>query len=1104
MDGTAATTVTGTTTVNINSGISLGVFGAGSALAAEFDGIWYRITPLLGDYAEKFGFGENNELLHLGGTATATSGDVIVNVATTATTAGTIGGGFVWANSGASTSHDTAAVNAKSVTLTLGNANDSFQLSDADKSKLHEGGKELITTLRSALGGSDFSYDTLQDAIDGVNVAGAHVGNVGGSIVLARTSNGAQTDFSAEASSNIQTVVMNLAGGYNAFNLAGGLTIAMDGNGLASEETPISATSNIDSTTVIISGGENVMVMGGGASYATASKGQDSKVLSSSTVTNVNMAVTGGSVDGIYGGGLAIDDTNASESNAKANVINVVISVQGGEVNAANTDPLTEIAKGTTEDGVPTNGAYVNDTAVLLSTKNGGGNVAILGGGIATGADAQANADSVTIELAGGKVTGNVFGGGAATFGGDAVTKDVKITVAGSEVSGSIYAGGLAGSPRNEDFAEDATYYKDATASVENAVITLASGTVTGNLYAGGYLYENSTSAKAAVQNADITIYDDVFQGKQIVGDGADKASLTIIAERDFTIAGEGDAEDSYVLVTGFDTLTTVGSVQGIDYSVGEKTATTVNGDPIAFNTLTIADGQTVTIGSADTAGYASAVELDNTGKLLVTKGAYGAGSSDAAQLARDAYANAGAEAALYVTGTVNLTGTILVGNTTADSGIAIGSNGILIANAAGNTAVTGTIALSDNGIYFTNVGLDLAEGQETQIVKIDGASEDTAFKTDNLLWSADYSTQDDTIVLHIKTADELSAIGLNDFDVIDFYNALDADSPLRARIAEGSYRGQANLKAGMNLAAAAGVQMAAIQSTMMGIDTATRRASLTETRLASQHGVTGFAEVTGSYLEMGGSSDMNEMKAELGGIVFGGEWSNNDITAGVLANLGSGTVRGQGANSGVKNELDYYGFAAYAGKRFGDFNIVGQIGYVQTDNDLKDSSVGYAKANGVDADVWTIGVRGEMQYALSEKCKAVPYIGLNYMRVSTDSYTASNGVHVSDTDQDLWAVPVGVAFTGTLATASGWNWTPQVDVAYIGVFGDRDVRAVTTSGTATGSVEMDVWTESAGRARLAIEASKNAFAVGAAAGMTFGSDDTTGFNGQVYVRYAF
>lgn len=200
---------------------------------------------------------------------------------------------------------------------------------------------------------------------------------------------------------------------------------------------------------------------------------------------------------------------------------------------------------------------------------------------------------------------------------------------------------------------------------------------------------------------------------------------------------------------------------------------------------------------------------------------------------------------------------------------------------------------------------------------------------------------------------------------------------------------------------------------------------------------------------------------------------------------------------------MDYYGAQAYATKRFGSFGVTGMLGYTTTSNDVSHSTVALNKAD-VDADVISLGVRGEARFDVTQNAYVVPYVGLNYMRVSTDGYDTTQGVTVDEIDQDLYTMPVGVKFVGNFASQSGWSFNPCVDVAYVAAFGDTDVEATTQVGQVFGHTTMDVWTENVGRATLGIEARKGQLGVGVHAGYAFGDEDTQELFGQVRVGYHF
>lgn len=1097
MGGTAASKVEQDTTVTITDGMAAGVFGGGAAMAAEFDGVWALLKGPLGHYADYIDW--KGDTLHVAGTAETISRNVSLTVGGKAQTAGLAGGGLAVSSAGTDEAAAITTAKVGDVEITLGDA-DGSSIDAAAKSQLVGGVKEVLTLAKKLTEGglSDITLSGAQETLGKLVAPNVHVGTIGGGAAIARTNPELNQNSAAksQAAAEAGNVTLNILSGYNVGTMAAGVALA---SGALNTEDAVTAKSSVKSTAVNVLGGENVLLMGGGA-YATGSNGYASKVMAQANVDGTaTLTVQNGSVDGLYGGGMAIDDTNSEAVNAVANTKDVVIAVTGGEVNRANMDVILNTAHGNTPNSVlpPSNGSYAHESADLAKTAD----AAILGAGVATGAGASVATETVKINLTGGTVNGSVFGGGAATIGGSSKVTQAVITVDGSAVSGSVYGGGLAGSTNNSGYTGSEAYSR-AASSVETSTVNLVSGSVAGDVYAGGYLYEGSDDAQSTVTEGTINLHSaDVFQGLKLSGNGAQKAALNVGRfSKDF---------EKTVKLEGFTTITgSGGDLTNLEFSYGDKNESTIAGGAFFFTGVELNpanSGKTLSIGSETAPAAAAFADIANAGKVMVTAGStLGLGNgADLLSQTKRAAALTSNTPAVYASGNVDLTGsTILAGaGTAASAGLAV-HNGTLVVDAAGKTNITnGTVTLEgDSILYFHNVGVNLADGETTQTGSLTLADAPSTVKVDNILWKYVYGT--DTYTLAQKSAEEVAqTTGIKTAGVIDFYNRLPSESPLKDRIKDEFFLGEANLKGGMNLAAAAGVQAAALQGLGLATDTAQKRASLSQTFV---DGVTSFAEVSGTRLDLGGNSSMNEINAELGGVIVGGEWTRSDMTFGGLANLGSGSVRGQSANAGVKNDVDYYGASLYAGKRFGQFNLVGQAGYLRTSNDLTDSSVGYAKADRVKTNVWTVGVRGEAAVQLYENSKLIPYIGINYVRLNTDDYTVSNGTHVSSTHQNLWTLPVGLMFTGKTAAASGWNLQPLLDVAYVRSFGDKDVEATTTWGSTVGSVNTDVWAENVLRSRAGIEAQKGALSLGIQGGAACGSDNMSSFFAQVSARYSF
>lgn len=482
---------------------------------------------------------------------------------------------------------------------------------------------------------------------------------------------------------------------------------------------------------------------------------------------------------------------------------------------------------------------------------------------------------------------------------------------------------------------------------------------------------------------------------------------------------------------------------------------------------------------------------------FVVEEGVLALGTTARTADARDALGKYNEKAGLYLSGTVDLASAkINVGNVAADvtTNVNLGSNGTLIVDAtaahedAPATTVTGTInAVEGSTLHYMNVA-----DQGIVIVDVDGKVKTTV---DNLLFKVvEVGDGQNKFTFERATGSDLAGTGLGGFDGDALVGMAENEvigsllDQANTAITSGSQR-EARLNGALNLAAAGGVQTAGIEAATMGIDQATKRAALTN---VFEDGWTGFVEVTGTSLKMGGDSGALETKTELGGITVGGEYTMGDMTFGVMGNFGTGDVEGEGDNDGVQG---------YAAKRMGQFNLVGQMGLMTTKNDVTSADGDSAD---IDATLFTIGARGEMAFQISKSCQAVPYVGLNYLRVATDGYNTAKGLSVDDMDQNLVSMPIGVAFSGNMDLASGWTLRPTVDVAYVHTFGDTDVEATTKFGDAAINTNLDVWSENVGRVGFGLEARKDALSFGGQIGGAFGDNDHREFYGQLNMKYLF
>lgn len=1140
LGGTSQSTVEGRTNIDLQKGLVIGVLGGGVAVSVDptdiYDKVKGKIEAFLKENQkdDNFKFNIDESVKHAAGSATVTSGDVGIKVGSGMTTAGVVGGGLAASYQyGDATTAASSTATVGDVVIQLGDEiNVGAGLTTEEKSKLFKTVKDFGSALQTAgkdLGKIKDAGLTFVEAVD--DFQGVTVGVVGGGISLAydRERGGNNGAYTAKAQSTVNSVGIQVNSGYNVALIGGGIAA---GSGHSKDGKDILASSNVTEDVLMnFDGGETIGVMGGGAAIWAGTAENHHGIGAQANVANVNLNVRGGSVDGLIGGGLAVDDSNPlvngdriSVKNAEAKVGTVNINVAAGKVGRLAVESFEGIENfpgPETSDGKPDMKLYLKGALKAIQD----GKAAIIGGGMAAGLRADvaegqtikdvagSTVETVNIAMGGNAVIGeesesrrgNVFGGGLASTGAATHVVTANITLAGATLNGDVYGGGLA---IGGTYAGD--YYNNAESAVDTANINLLSGTLNGDVYAGGLALNNgakagTSQAKATVGTANVTISQDlVFKGTTIDGSGANKSTLTFVEGFDFA-KNEVTRANPTVSIVGFDSLNSGDAVKGAVYDFASKGSTTVNGI-FDFDSIANGSGNTMTLESGAVSVKGSAKNAFDVNKGVLALGT-DANTADAIE-SMGLYEG---DAALYFSGTVDLTNAQITVGETQKGGVAIGSNGMLIVDASVSkgddtknpvTTVTGQKVTSEEGakLHFVNVA-------DQGLVKVDTDIAAKDWTVDNVLFEVTEGADNTYSFTVVTDAGKLGELGLDGFNgdaLADISRQDDAASGVikdlldqaNTSIASGDMR-HAKINAALNVAAAAGVQTAGIEGAMMGIDQVTKRASLTN---VFSDGWTGFAEVTGTQLKFGGDRSALETKTKLGGIAVGGEYTMGDMTFGVLGNFGTGDVKGQGDNAGVKNDVDYYGIQGYAAKRIGQFNVVGQMGYLMTDNDITNG----ADQVKVDADVFTIGARGEMAMTINEAWSAVPYVGLNYLRVATDGYTTKTGFKVGDVDQNLVNMPIGIAVSGDCSTHAGWTVRPTVDVAYIHTFGDTDIDATTTVGKVNLGTALDVWSENVGRLNVGVEARKDNMAFGFNIGGAVGSTDYREIYGQINAKYLF
>lgn len=396
------------------------------------------------------------------------------------------------------------------------------------------------------------------------------------------------------------------------------------GGGKAMTNGTQTATANVAGNTNVIIGeqgatGEALKIEFGTVAGGGLARAQAVNSTAKAEVANANVTVHSGILSGVAGGGIAESYSNGTADATVTGAANLTIN--GGTINGVK-------YKGVDTDKVK---------------------VAVLGGGIAKGTRATANATTTNTVINGGKINGHVVAGGLADgTSAKAEVTNANLTIKGGEIEGTVYAGGAA--------------LGGDTATVDNFDVRIMGGTITGNVVAGDYTGEETTNtslmALSAPRNSgsstgSITIGGDANIGGAVtVNDGV--TANVIIDGTDATVTDgyQGNAgstltfqnyNDKFNVATGFGTLeAAAGSNVALDNLstgaqareetgffggdsvseitvTGEGTVTATNVNVDGNKTLTVADGGTLVAESLTTAANSTA-KTDGLGSTLIIR----------------------------------------------------------------------------------------------------------------------------------------------------------------------------------------------------------------------------------------------------------------------------------------------------------------------------------------------------------------------------------------------------------------------------------------------------------------------------------------------------
>lgn len=1055
--GTAATTlggeatskVTGTSTINVNNATVLGAVGGGMAASIDAtdigDVLAKKLDPnhppvgnddgtadVSGAQLESWlgtSFPDDLKItahdVNQGGTASSVTGDTYVTVTGDSTALGVLGGGAAVAthtyigktgdNKGkvVGASHASAATGKATITVNLPE-----KLQDGEKAAF----MEALSGLKNGIATDSTQADVLKDmankgAVGAVFGGGASLAY--GSVATTGYEYNAEDVKGAEAKSETAGADINLVNGYAAGVMGGGIA-GTRGNAYA--ESAMTDTVNINignfAETLSSDSAEAVGVFGNGLAYYTGKSDEGKKNLTGQALvtakdTNINVA---GMADGLIGGGMAIDDSQADRVNAKVQTTGTAsINVyDGAKVSAINLDALHGLVGDVPSEDIDM-ASYVD------GVKAAAGDAAIAAGGIALGGGASSEVTNAVVNIAGGEVTGNVYGGGIAAYG---------------------YAG--------QDGAEN------GGSRVDTSTINLTGGTVDGNVYAGG---------AAATKASD---------GATAVYGGYDKSSATV--------------GTSTVNLAGTDVTGILYGTGTVDQKVVEETDTTAAQAAVDDSTLNLIGENTLSNVTVNSQESSKIQKFDNV--------------------------NAAAGSVTKVTGI-----------TAGDSGTALIDGGKVTVADSAKLDISELTKATDAYHIAANTATDSTFWSDEQFVY----DRTEGFATGNTTTESDKTAYDVTYKDVASLTDEEKAQAANSMagalhagplqpTIQDAYNK-DWDTS-KGLTAGGKQFFSDWSKDQTGAAYGRGVMIgedAAVTGNTVSIardmaDNVMQRLSFTDDYVQDAGWVNNDGGIWAKYIHrkyetdgMGSSFGGIHSSTDYDGAIVGVDFQKSGkFQSGIAFHYGSGD--GDGVIS--HNDYDAWGFTLYGSMKDEEAhtNLMADIGYVTSDNDIDGTVAGKHMSADRDVDAWTIGLRGEKEYVFGQN-QLVPYVGLRYMSVNPARYSVyydgQKAFNADADNQNLWLLPIGVSFRNETKTDAGWRITPKLDLSYIWAFGDTDTDMTIDMGGVGSGLYYDVMDDNSWLASLGVEATKDVWSFGVGYGYQKG-DDTKNKTWYVNASYAF
>ncbi len=205
-----------------------------------------------------------------------------------------------------------------------------------------------------------------------------------------------------------------------------------------------------------------------------------------------------------------------------------------------------------------------------------------------------------------------------------------------------------------------------------------------------------------------------------------------------------------------------------------------------------------------------------------------------------------------------------------------------------------------------------------------------------------------------------------------------------------------------------------------------------------------------------------NSYTSSAAGLTLGADYTFEEIfRVGLAFNVGAGYTESTGDFFETINDFDFWGLSLYGGIQKDNFSLMADVGVNSVFGEVSQDTISGSGWSSLKASTqtiaWTAGLTASYTFE-TDFLDVTPHAGVRYMNITTDGFDmTSNGIvqaHTEKHSQDVWYFPVGVTLSKDFESASGWTFTPTLDVGFVAAAGDLEAHTTTTAPGVIGSVD--------------------------------------------------